>query len=515
MVTDTDVSALCLEVSRVATLPSGRRKIETNNEEHENSAGWTPMLLLAGATCCLGSALPAGFNIGVMNNPAHLMQDFCNQSFEQRYNVHLTKEELNVVWSMIVSIFLIGGVTGSLVASWIADRLGRRGALGIGNILAIIGAICFLVVRSLNSVELLLVGRLFVGFSGGFATSLLPVYLTEVAPLKQRGAVGVLCQLGICCGVSLGQITSLGTVLGTEKSWHIMLASFAPICIFALLVTFFLPESPKYLYVVKKQETKALKELSRLRNMETVLLRSEVALLREESLIEAAVDPWTIQRVTRDPTLKLPLILVCALQFGQQLSGINAVFYYSSSIFKNAGLDIAGAQYATLGTGVVNIGMALVAVPLMSVFGRRTLFLTSCYTSSACLVVLCTSIVLINSTPFMPWLCIATVLIYVLLYGIGLGPIPYFIGSELFDIGPRPIATSLGSVFNWGGNFLVGMTFPSLQNFVGPYAFLLFSGIVLLLALFSRTYLPETRGRNTNDIASTMTKGLKSRPNEN
>ena len=102
--------------------------------------------------------------------------------------------------------------------------------------------------------------NIFVGLSGGLATSLVPMYMTEIAPLKLRGAVGVLCQLGITCGVLMGQIAGLETVLGTLESWHIMLASFSPLCLAALLLTVLtLPESPKYLYIIKGEQGKALK----------------------------------------------------------------------------------------------------------------------------------------------------------------------------------------------------------------------------------------------------------------
>jgi len=101
--------------------------------------------------------------------------------------------------------------------------------------------------------------EIFVGLSGGLATSLLPMYMTEIAPLKLRGAVGVLCQLGITCGVLIGQIAGLETVLGTPESWHIMLGAFSPLCIAALLLTMVLPESPKYLYIIKGEQGKALK----------------------------------------------------------------------------------------------------------------------------------------------------------------------------------------------------------------------------------------------------------------
>lgn len=85
------------------------------------------------------------------------------------------------------------------------------------------------------------------------------MYLAEIAPLRLGGAVGVLCQLGITCGVFLGQIAGLHTVLGTENSWHYMLGAFIPFCVYAVVFTsIFLPESPKYLYIIKEEKQKAL-----------------------------------------------------------------------------------------------------------------------------------------------------------------------------------------------------------------------------------------------------------------
>lgn len=487
---------------------------DEENEIDPGSNKWTTVLALAGATCCLGSALPAGYNIGVVNNPAELIKNFCNDSIAERYGKSMTYEEVTILWAAIVSIFLIGGVTGSLAASWLADRFGRKGALMVGNVCGILGAILFLLVPSLNSVEVLLIGRLIVGLSGGLATSLLPMYMTEIAPLRLRGAVGVLCQLGITCGVFLGQVAGLNTVLGTKEHWHIMLAAFSFLCATALLLTFALPESPKYLYITKEQQSKALKELSRLRNMDIMLLQNEVASLQHEFMTRSSADNWTIGRILKEPTVRLPLLLVCLIQVGQQLSGINAVFYYSNSIFKDAGLGITGSEYATLGTGLANIVMAVVSVPVMSVFYRRAVLLSSCYLCVGCLIVLCASIALIHTVSFMPWICTLAVIAYVIFYGIGLGPIPYFIGSELFDVGPRPAAMSLGSVCNWGGNFIVGMMFPTVQGLLGPYTFLIFAGCTIFLAQFVSFYLPETRGRSTMEVAASVTEGLQSRPNK-
>ncbi|XP_076243760.1 solute carrier family 2, facilitated glucose transporter member 3 isoform X2 [Calliopsis andreniformis] len=502
--------------SHAAVLSDVERPHQPSDDRDERLApgGWTITLALAGVTCCLGSAVPAGFNIGVLNNAAHLVGAFCNESIKERYHVDVSESNLKILWSTVVSIFLIGGVTGSYLSSWLADRYGRKKTLCIGNIFGIVGAAMFFLVQKLNSIELLLAGRLVVGLSGGFATCIVPMYMAEIAPLRLRGAVGVLCQLGITCGVFLGQIAGLETVLGTENSWHYMLGAFLPLCMYALVLTsIVLPESPKYLFIIKEEKQKALDELSRIRNMDIMLLQVEIANLQHEIETKTTAEPWTLKRILKDPSLKLPLFLVCLIQFGQQMSGINVVFYYSNSIFLAAGLGLTGSQYATLGTGVANIAMALVSVSVMSSLNRRIVLLTSNYLCLGCLIVLCISILIIHFSSIMPIVCIVAVMAYVIFYGIGLGPIPYFIGSELFDVGPRPIAMALGSVFNWGGNFIVGMMFPIVESIIGAYTFLIFAGFLLFLGQIVRIYLPETRGRSTMDVAASVSQGFQSRPN--
>lgn len=133
--------------------------------------------------------------------------------------------------------------------------------------------------------------------------------------------------------------------------------------------------------------------------MDIMLLQNEITSLQEELAMRSTSKPWSIKRVLTEPTVRLPLFLVCLMQFGQQLSGINAVFYYSNTMFYEAGLEITSAQYATLGTGVANIGMAVISVPIMSLFSRRKVLFLSCYLCVGCLVTLRLFIALIVSEP--------------------------------------------------------------------------------------------------------------------
>lgn len=187
------------------------------------------------------------------------MKDFCNSTASQNHHWNLTENELDILWSSIVSIFVIGGMIGSLFSSSAADKWGRRKALMFGNFLGVCGAISFFYIPHFGSVWIFALARILVGVSAGFATSLVPTFMTEVAPLKLRGAVGVLCQLGLTMGVLLGQVAGLSQVLGTKDSWHIMLAVFGPLCIIGFFITLMLPETPKYLFVIKENREEALR----------------------------------------------------------------------------------------------------------------------------------------------------------------------------------------------------------------------------------------------------------------
>lgn len=492
-------------------LEASSSNTSVNAEEFQ---GWTPLLVLTGVATTLGSSIPVGYNIGVMNTPAHIIREFCNATVADRYGINMGPSQLNILWSIIVSIFLVGGVTGSLSGGWVADRFGRKGAVVINNILGILAAILFVSSRHAGSVEMLLLARLVVGLSSGLVTSTIPMYLTEISPLSIRGAMGVLCPLGITVGVLVAQILGLKSVLGQDDTWHYLLGLFAVLTLLSMVAFPFLPESPKYLYIVRGHEERGIKELSRLRGVAPEQLADELEDLRaahkaEQELAASGVS-WSMGSVARAPTLRLPLMLVCALQAGQQCSGINAVFYYSVTIFESAGLSKQGSQYASIGAGGVNLLITIIAIPLVNRCGRRWLALTSCWTAAICLVILCISITYIDAVSWMPYFCIFTVLAYVFCYGFGLGPIPYFIGSELFQVGPRPIAMSFGSMANWCGNFIVGMTFPSLQGLIGQYSFLLFAMTTVFLALFLKYYLPESKGHDPCDMAEMLKYGLRS-----
>lgn len=137
-----------------------------------------------------------GYNIGVMNSPADYMKIWCNETLIQRYNLHMTKDELKTLWSLIISIFLIGGCIGSIAGASLADKWGRKASLLCCGVMLSVSSILFYLCRIVGSVEILLLARLIVGLASGLTTSILPMYLLEIAPLELRGSLAVLTGLG-------------------------------------------------------------------------------------------------------------------------------------------------------------------------------------------------------------------------------------------------------------------------------------------------------------------------------
>lgn len=503
--------------------PDTSAKIITRQRESLEGR-WTFWLLVAGISTTFGAAIPTGYNIGVINAPANFIKEWCNETIFESYGSVLSATSLNTFWSTVVSIFLIGGVIGSLGGAWVADKLGRKKSFLCCGILLVLGGICFQFCRAVGSVELLLLGRVLVGLAAGLTTTTVPMYLTELAPINLRGAIGVFCSMGVTGGVVVGQVISLEEVFGTEELWQFALSFYV-----ILVLTFFvpyhwLPESPKYLYIIKEKRDEAINEIKRLggTNVRDDYIKQQVEAMRnedasncvseDEEARQSKTKQRTIWSVLKDPTLTLPLVLVCALQGGQQLSGINAVFFYSVSIFESVGLSSTDAKFANLGAGCLNLFVAFFTPILMEKFNRRFLALLSCSMCAVFLFTLTFIVYFIEQVNWFAHASIFAVLLYILFYQIGLGPIPYFIGSELFEVGPRSAAMAMGSLASWGCNFIVAMLFTNLQSAWGAFVFLPFTVTCVLLTILLKIYLPETRGRHVSSIVPLVSNGFRSKP---
>jgi hypothetical protein len=200
----------------------------------------------------------------------------------------------------------------------------------------------------------------------------------------------------------------------------------------------------------------------------------------------------TTWQLLASPNLRAPLLVAVMLQLTQQFSGINAVFFYSTSFFEAAVADpgaAAGAApsaqsqlvatWGTIATGFINVLATAASIPLIERAGRKPLLLWACGGMLACSLCLTGVLVVKDAAPAFAKvfgaLSIVFVLIYVCFFEVGLGAIPWSIGGELFPEDSRATAMGFAAGANWLGTTIVGVAFPYLQELLGNYSFLPFA----------------------------------------
>merc|ERR1712018_538751 len=188
------------------------------------------------------------------------------------------------------------------------------------------------------------------------------------------------------------------------------------------------------------------------------------------------------------------------MMLAQQLSGINAAVFFSTEIFKDAGLSTQDAQSATLGMGGMNVAMTIISLVLIEKAGRKTLMLTGLGIMLICTT--CLLICLVVATPVASYLSIIFVIMFVVGFATGQGSIPWFFVNELFQQSARPMAASMAVVTNWTANFLVGLCFLPMQNAFGPYVFIVFIVTQIFFIIYVFLKVPETKNRTIDEITA-------------
>jgi MFS family permease len=196
------------------------------------------------------------------------------------------------------------------------------------------------------------------------------------------------------------------------------------------------------------------------------------------------------------------LVVGIGLAVFQQVTGINTVIYYAPTIFQMAGFrSEAGAILATVGVGVVNVLLTVVAMGLVDRVGRRPLLLVSLGGMVVSLSFLALSFAVAASSPALGRVAVGSLMLYVAFFAVGLGPVFWLLIAEIYPLAVRGRAMSLATLANWGSNLLVALTFLSLVGLLGrPGAFWLFAVLGVLAWLFVFALVPETRGKSLEEI---------------
>ncbi|XP_012255646.1 glucose transporter type 1 isoform X4 [Athalia rosae] len=456
--------------------------------------------------------LQFGYNTGVINAPEVNIENFMKDVYKDRYGEDIEENAVKRLYSVAVSIFAIGGMLGGFSGGMIANRFGRKGGLLLNNVLGIVGACLMGCTKIAHSYEILFLGRFIIGVNCGLNTSLVPMYISEIAPLNLRGGLGTVNQLAVTVGLLVSQVLGIEQILGTDKGWPVLLGLAICPAILQLLLLPFCPESPRYLLITKQWEEEARKALRRLRASNQV--EEDIEEMRAEERAQQAESSISMTELICSPTLRAPLVIGVVMQLSQQLSGINAVFYYSTSLFTSSGLTQESAKFATIGIGAIMVGMTLVSIPLMDRTGRRTLhlyglggmFIFSIFITISFLIKEFFGYVQ-EMIDWMSYLSVVSTLSFVVFFAVGPGSIPWMITAELFSQGPRPAAMSIAVLVNWLANFLVGIGFPSMQTTLDNYTFLPFSAFLAIFWIFTYKKVPETKNKTFEEILALFRHG--------
>ncbi|XP_013771953.2 solute carrier family 2, facilitated glucose transporter member 1-like isoform X2 [Limulus polyphemus] len=462
--------------------------------------GLTGHLAFAIVAAALGSAFQHGYNTGVVNAPKDLVMDFIKIAYMERFDEEPGHQTVTMIFSIMVSIFCIGGMVGALGTAYVSEKFGRKGALLLNNIFVFIAAGLMGFSKMARSYEMLIMGRFFIGLNSGLNAGLAPMYLTEVSPIHLRGAVGTIYQLVITISILISQILALPQILGTEEHWPYIFAIIVIPAIFMLVTMPLCPESPRYILIFQGKEVAAQKALTWFRG--TIEVHDEMDEMRSEYEAMKMVPKVTLQEMWTNPVFRTPLIISVVVMLSQQLSGINAAIFFSTEIFESAGLNKETALYATLGMGTINVLMTVISLVLVERAGRRTLHLIGLGGMGIITVILTLCMCLKTLLPWLSYLSIVCVIGFVVMFATGPGSIPWFLVSELFGQGARSIATSIAVAVNWSANFVVGLGFLPLANVLGDYTFLIFTVLLAFFWVFTYKKVPETKNKTVEEITS-------------
>jgi len=438
-------------------------------------------VLFATAVTALGGFL-FGYDTAVINGANTYLQ------------AHFALDPNKDAWliGLATSSAIIGCIPGALSAGFISDKFGRRRVLFLCALLFGLSGLLSAIPR--HFVEFI-IARALSGIAIGISSMICPVYIAEIAPPEWRGRLGSLFQLGIVTGIFLTLFIN-GWIQrpddpawNTAYGWRWMLAAEAiPACVFLVLL-FAVPESPRWL-IQAGREDEGRTILERIGG--DGYAETEIAAVKEVLQQEQGSFGELFSR-----SYRLPLLIAVVLMVGSQFSGINAIMYYSTEIFKNATGNIAAAFHASVWIGLVNLIATFIAILFVDKAGRKPLLLLG----NAIQVVALASVGMIyaskSHSPALLWL----VVLYIAAFAMAMGPLPWIICSEIFPARLRGRAMSVSTFCIWGGCLVVAQTFPLLLQHLGSAGtFYSFAACSAATLCFVWLRLPETKGRTLEEI---------------
>jgi sugar porter (SP) family MFS transporter len=423
-----------------------------------------------------------GYDTAVINGANTLLKE----------HFQLDEQRDSLLIGLATASAIIGCIPGAMSAGFLSDRYGRRRILFLCAVLYAISGVLSAIPPNF---VLFVVARIWSGVAIGISSMICPVYIAEIAPPTWRGRLGTLFQLGIVVGIFMtlfinGKVQSLGDMdWNREYGWRWMLAAeVLPALVFIVLLVP-IPESPKWL-IQAGREAEARVTLERIGGPEYTT--AEVAAVCEVLAQEEGSFGELFSRAYR-----LPLVIAVFIMLASQFSGINAIMYYSTDIFKAATGDANAAFTSSVWVGFVNLISTFVAIAFVDIAGRKPLLLIG---NAVQVVGLAAVGYVYSKDPHSRYL-LWGVMTYIAAFAMAMGPIPWILCSEIFPAKLRGRAMSVATFAIWLGCYLVSQTFPFLLKYLGSTnTFWFYAACSAATFVFVLALVPETKGRSLEEI---------------
>ncbi|KAF7862561.1 hypothetical protein EAF04_007434 [Stromatinia cepivora] len=448
-----------------------------------------PPLIAAITSVCSAGFLLFGYDQGVMSGvviSSYWLSSMGNPS--------------TLMIGTITALYDVGAIFGAIAAAFTTEDLGRKRTLLLGAFIVMVGGI--LMGTSYERVQFM-VARVITGIGIGYVTSVTPVYQSEISAAAQRGWQ-VCCQLStMLFGLMLAYWINYGVYFRkSELQWRFPLLFQCVFAVYILVVTVWLPDTPRWLIRHDGNEDRGLLVLAGLRGVGI----DDVGVQKEKEEIMGAImieekEEGTWGDLFRDNGIQANkrFYLALGIQFMQQMSGINIVTYYAPTLFQSS---LGMSQERSLFLGCFLQLFYIIASFLtwwtIDRVGRRKLFITNAI--GMCLVLIAEAICVSLKTPTASIIAVIFIFAFEACFTWGWMATVWIYPPEILPLKIRAKGASLAAAADFLGNFLVvEITPPALEN-IGYKTYVIFAVLNVANAAIVWCFYPETAGQSLETL---------------
>lgn len=445
---------------------------------------------LISLVACLGGLL-FGYDTGVANGAEGPMSH------------ELGLNELQT--GIVISSLVFAAAVGAFLGGQISDRIGRRKMILVLAIMFFVGVIFVVTAPGFGVV---VVGRIILGLAVGGASTVVPVYLAELAPFEIRGSITGRNELAIVIGQFAAFTVNaiLAASFGEQEGvWRIMFGICALPAVALFIGMMRMPESPRWL-VEKGRYDEALAVLKTVRSEDRALAElAQVERVADEEKDEHGLD---FKQILANRWLRRIVLVGIGVAVAQQLTGINSIMYYGSRVLEQSGFSQTAATIANTNFGLAAVIGGIIALRNMDRLDRRKTFMIGLTLTTIChCLVGIAGLVIPEDNAARPYVILVLITAFVLSMQTFLNIAVWVWLAEIFPLQIRGLAIGISVFFGWFVNACLALYVPTLLHNLGLGTFFLFAIVGVIMLGFLWHEVPETRNKSLEHLEESLLSG--------